>query len=182
MVTPTGFQPLQYAANTGKAGETREVPGLYRLLHCAACGAKPSYALLVSQRGIRYFLRRTFGSSAIDEGLVEYDYLTSHQPGAQNAPYAFVSGRLFSSDILLGSSEPLTLPVSVPHATRGDFRDFSVGGLGPEDRTGGSTRYLLARCRILSDRLEFMGRVRSISAPSQLGSASQSSEPSSPRP
>ena len=83
------------------------------------------YDLLVSKRGIRYFLQRTFGSAQIDEGMVEYDYMTSHQPGARFAPYAFVSGRLFSRDIQ-EVYRKLTLPIWMPHATRGDFKDFSA--------------------------------------------------------
>jgi pimeloyl-ACP methyl ester carboxylesterase len=122
MVTPTGFSRA-YAATALKAGETREIPGLHAFF-TVPLWSQAFFRLLVSRRGIRYFLRRTFGSSEIDEGLVEYDYLTSHQPGAKNAPYAFVSGRLFSSDIRR-VYEALTLPVWVPHATRGDFRDFS---------------------------------------------------------
>ena len=43
--------------------------------------------------------RRPSARSEIDEGLLDYDYLTTHQPGARHAPYAFVSGRLFSRDI-----------------------------------------------------------------------------------
>ena len=85
------------------------------------------YDLLTSRRSIRYFLQRTFGSKDIDEGMVDYDYLTTHQPGAKNAPYAFVSGRLFSKDIR-SVYRRLTLPVWVPHATRGDFKDFSANG------------------------------------------------------
>ena len=45
-----------------------------------------------------------------DEGLAEYDYLTTHQPGAQHAPYYFVSGYLFSEDIIR-IYHSLTLPV-----------------------------------------------------------------------
>src|SRR4051794_8078307 len=49
------------------------------------------------------------------------------QPGAKNASYAFVSGRLFSRDIQ-SVYQRLQMPVWVPHATRGDFKDFSAAG------------------------------------------------------
>ena len=36
----------------------------------------------MSRRSVRYFLGRTWGSKAIDEGLFEYSWATAHQPGA----------------------------------------------------------------------------------------------------
>jgi pimeloyl-ACP methyl ester carboxylesterase len=123
LVTPTGFSRA-YAGLHGAPGATREVPGLYRFF-TVPLWSQGFYDLLVSRRSIRYFLQRTFGSKEIDEGLLDYDYRTAHQPGAKNAPYAFVSGRLFSKDIQ-DVYRRLTLPVWVPHATRGDFKDFSA--------------------------------------------------------
>lgn len=125
MVTPTGFS-RSYAGEPGLSGRTREVPGLHAFF-TVPLWSRGFFDLLVSRRSIRYFLRRTYGSAEIDEELVEYDYLTTHQPGARHAPYAFVSGRLFSSDIRR-VFEALALPVWVPHATRGDFCDFSAAG------------------------------------------------------
>lgn len=125
LVTPTGFQ--KGAENLrGGPGETREVPGLYRFF-TFPLWSQGIYDLLVSKPSIRYFLRKTFGSDNYDEGLAAYDYMTSHQPGAKNAPYAFVSGRLFSKDIRT-IYERLTLPVWMPHGTKGDFGDFSEAG------------------------------------------------------
>lgn len=125
MVTPTGFS-RSYAAPSSTSPATREVPGLYKFF-TFPLWSEAIYDLLVSRRSIRYFLERTFGSKAIDEGMLEYDYLTAHQPGAKNAPYAFVSGRLFSRDIP-SVYQQLEMPVWVPHATRGDFKDFSAAG------------------------------------------------------
>jgi hypothetical protein len=79
---------------------------------------------LTSKASIRYFLQRTFGSKAVDEAMVEYDYLSTHQPGAHHAPLAFLSARLFARDIR-NVYEQLRLPIWVPHATRGDFKNFS---------------------------------------------------------
>jgi pimeloyl-ACP methyl ester carboxylesterase len=125
LVTPTGFQ--RGAENLrGPPGETREVPGLYRFF-TFPLWSQAIYSALVSRLSIRYFLRKTFGSDKYDRGLANYDYLTAHQPGAKNAPYAFVSGRLFSNDIR-SVYEQLTLPVWMPHGTKGDFGDFSEAG------------------------------------------------------
>jgi len=122
LVTPTGFSKV-YGTLSGKPGSTREIPGLYRFF-TLPLWSEALYDLLVSRRSIRFFLERTFGSKAIDEGLLDYDYLTTHQPDARHAPYAFVSGRLFSKDIR-PVYQRLELPIWMPHATRGDFRDFS---------------------------------------------------------
>jgi pimeloyl-ACP methyl ester carboxylesterase len=125
LITPTGFD-ARSATSRGGPGETREIPGLYPVLR-VPLWSRSLFNLLVSERGVRYFLRRTFGSDRIDEGLVRYDYITAHQPGARYAPLAFVSGRLFSKDIR-SVYEKVFVPVWVPHGTRGDFNDFSGAG------------------------------------------------------
>lgn len=120
LVTPTGF--ARGSARLRGQG-SREIPGLHAAF-TFPLWSQAFYDLLVSRRSVRYFLQRTYGSKNVDEGMVDYDYITAHQPGARNAPYAFVSGRLFSRDVR-AVYDRLTLPVWVPHATRGDFRDFS---------------------------------------------------------
>jgi pimeloyl-ACP methyl ester carboxylesterase len=47
------------------------------------------------------------------EELVEYAYLTSHQPGARYAPFYFLAGRLFTEDARTTLYEPLTVPTLV---------------------------------------------------------------------
>ena len=85
---------------------------------------KQFYQFLTTKRVIRFFLEKTWGSKNIDEGLLAYDYLTTHQPGARFAPYRFVSGYLFSLDITR-IYEKLTLPVWLSHGDKGDFQDYS---------------------------------------------------------
>jgi pimeloyl-ACP methyl ester carboxylesterase len=121
LVTPTGFNKGSEKLH-GKPGETRQIPGLYGFF-TFPLWSQGIYDLLVSKPSIRYFLRKTFGSENYDRGLAEYDYLTTHQLGAKNAPFAFVSGKLFSKDIR-SIYERLMLPVWMPHGTRGDFADF----------------------------------------------------------
>lgn len=132
LIQPTGFD-RRGPGLVGDAGTTREIAPLARFLELRAL-SRPLYQLLVRQRSIRYFLARTNGRPEVDPGLVEYAHLTSHQPGAEHAPLAFLSGRLFSADIR-SVYERLALPVWVAHGTHGDFRDFSgVGGLHEHPR------------------------------------------------
>lgn len=124
-VTPTGFDKGS-AQRRGPAQASREVPGLYRAF-TLPIWKQALFDALSSRVSIRFFLKKTFGSDLIDEELLDYDYLTTHRPGAANAPYAFVSGRLFSADVR-SLYEALSLPVLVLHGTRGDFQDFTGAG------------------------------------------------------
>lgn len=125
LVTPTGFQRGS-SARREPDGRGREVRGLHATLS-VPLWSRGLYSLLVTRPSIRFFLEKTWGSKHIDEDLLAYDYLTTHQPGAEHAPYAFVSGRLFSADIRT-VYERLAVPVLLLHGTRGDFQDFSEAG------------------------------------------------------
>ncbi|MEO8874421.1 MAG: alpha/beta hydrolase [Polyangiaceae bacterium] len=56
------------------------------------------YDAIASRRSIAYFLGKSFVGEP-DEGLRDYAYTTSHQPGARFAPFAFLSGALFTKDV-----------------------------------------------------------------------------------
>jgi pimeloyl-ACP methyl ester carboxylesterase len=122
LVTPTGFRRGSERLR-GAPGASREVGGLYPALTFPLWGGA-LFGALVTRASIRYFLKRTFGSDQVDEGLVDYAWQTTHQPGAQHAPFAFLSGRLFSADIRT-VYERLRTPAWLAHGMRGDFRDFS---------------------------------------------------------
>lgn len=122
MINPTGFNRLGAQAN-GPPFANREIPGMHALLS-APLWREPLFRALTRPGTIRYFLERTYGSDQVDEDMVNYDHLTARQEGASRAPLAFLSGRLFSRDVR-HLYEGLTMPVWVPHGTRGDFRDFS---------------------------------------------------------
>jgi pimeloyl-ACP methyl ester carboxylesterase len=126
LVSPTGFDRRR--RRSGESGDVMGNPGLRDFLNFPLW-SRPLFDLLNSRPSASYFLKKTFGSyEAIDQGLLEYDYLTSHQPDAQNAPYAFVSGTLFSADIKRLYAA-LELPVWLAYGTRGEFNDFSGVGL-----------------------------------------------------
>ncbi len=119
LISPTGFNLT--TPEFAPAGSTRAMPTFRKVLSLTG---RTAFDLLTSKPSIRYFLQKTWGSKQIDEGLLEYDYLTTHQPGAQYAPYAFVSGFLFSKDIQ-SFYRSLLLPVWMAHGVRGDFQDYS---------------------------------------------------------
>jgi len=120
LVCPSGFSSTAETA-TWRAG-TRGKPWLRWFLELPVVNEQ-FFRLLTSRAGIRYFLERTWGTAEFDEGLANYDYATTHEPGAQHAPYAFVAGFLFSEDIMR-VYHSLTLPVWMAHGIRGDFVDY----------------------------------------------------------
>jgi pimeloyl-ACP methyl ester carboxylesterase len=122
LVTPTGLD-RRSAALDGAPGQSREVPGVHRVLTWPLW-SQALFNLLSSGPSVRYFLRRTWGSPDIDAGLAEYCVASARQPGARFAPLSFLCFRLFAADVRSLYSK-LQMPVWVPHATRGDFRDFS---------------------------------------------------------
>jgi pimeloyl-ACP methyl ester carboxylesterase len=121
LVSPTGFN--RDTPEQAPPGSTRARPML-RNVFSFPLWSRSFFDLLTSKPSIRFFLEKTWGSKRIDEGLLEYDYLTTHQPGAQHAPYSFVSGFLFSRDIYC-IYQSLAGPVWMAHGVRGDFTDYS---------------------------------------------------------
>lgn len=119
-ISPTGF--MAKSRRTSQDG-TRAMPWLHAILDMPLW-SNGIWKILTSRRSIDFFLRKTWGSDNFDRGLADYDYLTAHQPDARYAPYYFVSGYLFSTDILK-TYMMLTLPVWMTHGVRGDFTDYS---------------------------------------------------------
>ena len=120
-ISPTGFDAR--GPRNGPPGSTRGMPALYNGFTKGPWRG-PLFTLLTSRVSIRYFLEKTWGSKAIDEGLLDYDYRTTHQPDADHAPYSFISGFLFSNDISR-VYDSLAQPIWMVHGSRGDFTDYS---------------------------------------------------------
>ena len=72
---------------------------------------------------VRFFLRKTWGQPEIDETMWAYAVRTAQEPGAEFAPLHFLSGGLFSADVLT-LYESLVMPVWMCHGVRGDFTDY----------------------------------------------------------
>jgi pimeloyl-ACP methyl ester carboxylesterase len=120
LISPTGF-----AGAKRRRGAPDSVVGpawAERLVHGPGWGAA-LFRALTRPGVVRYFLRRTWGRREIDEDLWRYAVLTANVEGAEYAPLAFLSARLFSADIN-ALYEQLALPVWVGHGVRGDFTDY----------------------------------------------------------
>jgi pimeloyl-ACP methyl ester carboxylesterase len=119
LISPTGFDRRSTAD-----GRTRvpHVPGLVGLLVDRPWSAG-LFRLLTSRASIKFFLRKTWGGNNIDPAMVDYDWASARQPGAEHAPLAFLAGRLFSTDIL-ARYLALRLPCWLAHGRRGDFVDY----------------------------------------------------------
>jgi len=120
LVSPTGFDDGR--ERRGATGTTLARPWLYGALRGPGWGGA-LFRGLTRPGVIRYFLRRTWGADAIDEGLYEYSVITTRQPGAEYAPLCFLGGGLFSADIH-AVYDRLELPVWVSHGVRGDFTNY----------------------------------------------------------
>jgi pimeloyl-ACP methyl ester carboxylesterase len=119
-VSPTGF-----GGNRRLDGPTESTKGspTMRAILGWSLWDDALYRQLTRPKVIRYFLERTWGSKDIDEDLWAYDVKTARQPGAKNAPLAFLSGYLFSADVSR-LYEALHQPVWMSHGIRGDFVDY----------------------------------------------------------
>lgn len=107
----------------GPEGSSREVKGVHAVLTWPVW-TQGVFDLLVTRPSVRFFLRKTWGSRQIDDGLLDYCVRSAHQPGARHAPLAFLSARLFSADIR-NVYDQLAVPVWLAHGVRGDFQDFT---------------------------------------------------------
>ena len=120
LVSPTGFRGVK--ARLGPPGSVVGSERVHSVLAWAGW-RRGLYGLLTRRGVIRYFLERTWGSKQIDELLLDYDFATARQPGAEHAPLCFLSALLFSDDAMR-LYESLRMPVWLIHGIRGDFVDY----------------------------------------------------------
>tara|TARA_B100002052_G_scaffold288621_1_gene305003 strand:- start:26 stop:940 length:915 start_codon:yes stop_codon:yes gene_type:complete len=122
-VSPAGFD--KDPSKVGPRAYTRGRPWLYRLLTQSSNFAAFVFRGLASEKSIRFFLEKTWGEKAIDEGVFDYAWKTAHQPGARHAPFSFLSGYLFSADAA-DLYRDLAAPIWLAYGTKSDFTDETV--------------------------------------------------------
>jgi pimeloyl-ACP methyl ester carboxylesterase len=120
LVSPTGLKGGQ--PRRGAPGSTLDRPLLHELLS-APLWSQALFSTLTRPAVVRYFLEKSFGGKPIDERMWAYAVETARQPGARHAPLQFLSGGLFSADIL-SVYEAIGQPVWMSHGVRGDFTDY----------------------------------------------------------
>jgi pimeloyl-ACP methyl ester carboxylesterase len=92
MLSPTGFGSAEETNALARRARNGDSPALWKTL--TGVGGELLYDLLVSRWSLSYYLRKSF-AGRVDPNLLDYSYVTSHQPGAHVAPLAFISGELF---------------------------------------------------------------------------------------
>ena len=108
LISPTGLSGDDPKKASQAARENNSSGGLLTLLSFPLW-SQAFFDLLTTRLGIEYFLKKSF-HGAVDDGLLTYAYLSSHQPGARYAPLHFISGNLFTPDILHKVYSSLQLP------------------------------------------------------------------------
>lgn len=108
VISPTGLALRENKASSQSVKENGISENVYNVF-ANPLWAQGFYDLLVTPPSLRLFLARNF-EGAIDQGMVDYAFKTSHQAGARYAPLYFVSGQLFSSDIFDRVYAQLTIP------------------------------------------------------------------------
>lgn len=123
LISPTGFSQVGSDRSSQKASRTGSDSGLYNAFSFPLW-ARPFYDLLTTRPVIRYFLQKSFVHQPPDD-LVEYAYLTAHQPGAEHAPLHFISGKLFTPEIRRKVYDLLQVPTLVLY-DRDAFTGFEM--------------------------------------------------------
>lgn len=109
ILSPTG---LSWPGGGSSSQKVRKV-GLSNAIHpflSMRLWARPLFDLIATRSSIEYFLNKSFVGS-IPPGMVEYAYISAHQPGAEYAPLYFLSGKLFTSQVRTRVYEQLRIPV-----------------------------------------------------------------------
>lgn len=122
VVEPERFHSLTFISPTGlgekaadRTARPQEVDQIGNRLHRSFSNplwGLPLYDLIVTRPSIRYFLEKSF-VGPVPQDMIDYDYATAHQPGAQHAPLYFISGKLFTPGILPAFYERLELPILI---------------------------------------------------------------------
>ncbi len=123
LLSPTGLGLKQAKRGSQKA----EQNGMNKYLHAFfsfSLWGRPLYDLLTTKASIRYFLEMSFVGDAPPE-LIEYDVLTGHRPGAEHAPLHFISGNLFTRNVMQTVYEQVSTRTLVVY-DRDAFSNFEL--------------------------------------------------------
>jgi len=108
MISPSGF-------SAGGQERTVRQPGPGKLLYSfftVPVWARPLFDLLTSRKSIAYYLKQSFIGQP-PASMINYSFITSHQPGAEHVPLTFICGLLFNRAIRTQVYERLQVPTMV---------------------------------------------------------------------
>lgn len=94
LISPSGLTKVE----PERAPEPYPTRGISDLAHTVLAfplWGRALFDLVASRRSIDYYLRKSF-VGPVTPGFADYAYASAHQPGAENAPLHFLSGRLFT--------------------------------------------------------------------------------------
>jgi pimeloyl-ACP methyl ester carboxylesterase len=97
---PKLFRSLSFISPTGMSADntdSRRNDGLHNFLRMSFW-SRPLYDLLTSRPSMRFFLQQS-QKRPVNRALVNYAYVTSHQPNAEWAPFHFLAGKLWTPTI-----------------------------------------------------------------------------------
>ncbi len=106
LISPSGL------TSSGSSSQRVRQEGVSQRLHeflAAPLWGQALFDLIATRVSIRYFLQRSF-VGPVPADLIDYDYATSHQPGAEIVPLYFISGSLFTPDALEALYKKVTVP------------------------------------------------------------------------
>jgi pimeloyl-ACP methyl ester carboxylesterase len=111
LISPTGMQESDDETASQSAG----LSGISRVMLpvlSIPLWARPFYDLLTTRASIQKFIQQSF-VGPVPTDLIDYYYKTAHQPGAEHAPLAFLSGSLFTPEIRRKVYEKVMTPTLV---------------------------------------------------------------------
>lgn len=108
LLSPTGLGKEK----KGGEGSNGSGSGTAYKLFSVPLWSQAFYDLLVTRPSLHYFLQKSF-HGPVDQGMENYAYLTTHQPGARYAPLTFISGQLFTPQVRKQVYAKVTTPALV---------------------------------------------------------------------
>lgn len=108
LLSPTGLSEEKEKRASQKARRSGSSNTLYPVFSFPLW-SQAFYDLIATRRSIKFFLQQSF-LGPVPDTMVEYAYRTSHQPGARNVPLHFISGKLFTPDILTQVYQQVHVP------------------------------------------------------------------------
>jgi pimeloyl-ACP methyl ester carboxylesterase len=135
---------LALLSPTGLGTEAKvPLPLVQRVLSAPPVG-QLLFDVIASRPSVAFFLGLSFGGK-VDQGLKQYAYATSHQPGARFAPLAFLTNALFTPNVRDEVYAKVTVPTLVIHDDAAYARFDGLADLLKKNANVRATRFTRTR-------------------------------------